>query len=160
LPRLASDVRRPLSELLVRVLVVALAPAALLAACGGGHQAKSSTSATATRSSTSAPATSSTATAPRAAPPSPNAYWPYKKVVASLAGRTLVLRREQMRVDPALVECNGQGATRRIGPTRGWNRYTCTQTRFQGGADHDVTFDVVILSATQLKITSERYGPS
>ena len=65
-----------------------------------------------------------------------------------------------MRVNPALVECNGQGATVQIGLTRGWSRYTCTQTLFQGDVDRDVTFDVVILSATQLKITSERYGPS
>jgi hypothetical protein len=144
----------------VRGLAVALAPAALLVACGGGHRAQSSTSATAARSSISASATSATTPAPSATPPSAGAHWPYNKVVASLAGRTLVLPRGQIRVDPALVTCNGRGATVQIGPTRGWSRYTCTQTLFQGGVDRDVTFDVVILSATQLKISSARYGPS
>jgi hypothetical protein len=143
----------------VRVLAVAL-PAALLVACGAGHRAKSSTSVTAARSSISAPATSATTPALSATPPSVGVYWPYNKVVGSLAGRTLVLPRGQIRLDPALVTCNGQGASAQIGPTRGWSRYTCTQTLFQGGLDRDVTFDVVILSATQLKITSAHYGPS
>lgn len=144
----------------MRGLGVALALAALLVACGGGHKAKSSTSATAARSPISARATSATTTTPGATPPSAGAYWPYNKVVASLAGQTLVLPGGQIRVDPALVTCNGQGATVQVGPTRGWSRYTCTQTLFKGGVDRDVTFDVVILGATQLKIASARYGPS
>jgi hypothetical protein len=57
------------------------------------------------------------------------------------------------------VECNGDGAPLKTGATRRWSRYTCTQTLFQGGADRDVTFDVVISNATQMSITSPRYGP-
>jgi hypothetical protein len=62
-------------------------------------------------------------------------------------------------LDPALVECNGEGAVRQTGSTRDWSRYTCTQTTFQGGGDNDVTFDVVILSDTELRISSPRVGP-
>jgi hypothetical protein len=55
---------------------------------------------------------------------------------------------------------NGRGASVGGGSARRWGRYTCTQTLFQGDVDRgDVTFDVTILSATQLKITASRYGP-
>jgi hypothetical protein len=81
------------------------------------------------------------------------------KLVASLAGRTITLSNAALRLDPALLECNGEGAARQTGCTHGWSHYTCTQTVFQGGVDHDVTFDVVILSATQLRIKSPRNGP-
>ncbi|HJS93583.1 MAG TPA: hypothetical protein VJ741_04920 [Solirubrobacteraceae bacterium] len=64
-----------------------------------------------------------------------------------------------MRLDASLVECNGDGAPRRTGSTPEWSRYTCTQTIFQDGGDHDVTFDVVISSPTQLRISSARTGP-
>ena len=64
-----------------------------------------------------------------------------------------------MRLDSALLVCNGDGAPRKTGAARRWRRYTCTQTLFQGGVDRDVTFDVVISSATHLSITSPRYGP-
>jgi hypothetical protein len=56
------------------------------------------------------------------------------------------------------MECNGQGPAVQRGATRGWRRYICTQTLFQGGVDRDITFDVVILSDTQLRILSPRYG--
>jgi hypothetical protein len=70
----------------------------------------------------------------------------------------VVLSRGRLRLDSALVECNGDGTPLRTGATRRWSRYTCTQTVFQGGADHDVTFDVVISSPTHLHIASPRYG--
>jgi hypothetical protein len=91
--------------------------------------------------------------------PPPDAYWPYGKLVASLAGRTITVSNTTLRLDPTLVECNGDGAARQTGSTRDWSRYTCTQTIFESGADHDVTFDVVILNATQLTISSPRNGP-
>jgi hypothetical protein len=93
-------------------------------------------------------------------PPAPEAYWPYEKLVGSLAGRTVALPRGPVRLDGALIECNGEGAPLTTGTTRRWSRYTCTQTLFQNGVDNDVTFDVTIQSATQLRITSPRYGPN
>ena len=69
-----------------------------------------------------------------------------------------MLSEGRVRLDPSLVECNGGGAPRRTGPTRMWSRYTCTQTMFEGGADQDVTFDVVIQTTTELRIASPRYG--
>jgi hypothetical protein len=92
--------------------------------------------------------------------PSAAAYWPYNKLIARLAGRTLVLPHERLRLDSALLECNGDGAPRKTGSTHRWRRYTCTETLFRGGGDRDVTFDVVISSATQLSIASPRYGPN
>jgi hypothetical protein len=91
--------------------------------------------------------------------PSAAQYWPYAKLVGRLAGRTIKAANAPVRLDPALVECNGEGTARRTGSTSEWSRYTCTQTIFEGGADHDVTFDVVILSATQLTINAPRSGP-
>ena len=134
----------------------ALFAVALLAGCGGGR-AKPSNSSTGGRSSASSsrkPATTTTATRP-----SVTAYWPYEKLVARLAGRTVVFPRGPVRMNTALLVCNGDGAPLKAGAARRWRRYTCTQTVFRGGADHDVTFDVVISSATQLRITSPRYGP-
>lgn len=130
---------------------------ALLAGCGGGG-ARAPTRRTHEHSSAASSANSATAgtTTPR---PSAAAYWPYEKVVTRLAGRTLVLSRGRLRLEGSLLVCNGDGAPRRTGATRRWRRYTCTQTLFAGGADHDVTFDVVISSATQLRIISPRYGP-
>jgi hypothetical protein len=86
-------------------------------------------------------------------------YWPYEKLVAQLAGRTLALPRGAVHLQSALLECNGDGPPMKTGTTRQWSRYTCTQTLFQNGADRDVTFDVTILSATQVSISSPRYGP-
>jgi hypothetical protein len=147
------------------MVAAALVVTAGLCACGGGHAAKSSTTTGSTRAASSPPSTSVTTTATTAAtattgsPPAADAYWPYEKLVASLAGRTLALPRGPVRLDSALLECIGEGAPVRTGPTRRWRRYTCTQTLFQGGVDRDVTFDVTILGAAQLTITSERYGP-
>lgn len=80
-------------------------------------------------------------------------------MVAHLAGSTLALPRGPVRLQSALLECNGDGTPVTTGTTRRWSRYTCTQTLFQNGADRDVTFDVTILSATQVSISSPRYGP-
>jgi hypothetical protein len=130
--------------------VAALALAAFLAGCGGGNGSTSST-----RTVKATPPSRSTT----GATPSPDAYWPYRKLVARLAGRTVTVASARVRLDPALLECSGDGAARRIGSTRGWSRYICTQTIFQGGGDHDVTFDVLIASSTQLRLTSARNGP-
>jgi hypothetical protein len=149
--------------------VAALAVAALLVGCGGGQKAKpsaggaherSAASSTATPSAT-APATTATTTATRTAttptPPPVAAYWPFEKLVARLAGRTLALPRGPVRLDGALLECNGEGTPARTTRPAGWSRYTCTQM-FGPGGDQDVTFDVVIESATQMRIVSPRYG--
>ena len=136
----------------------ALVLVALLGGCGGEGATKPSTSPTVGHSSSSSSASSAATTTTVTRPPAA-AYWPFQKVVASLAGRTVVLPHGRLRLKSALVECNGDGAPLKIRGTRRWSRYTCTQTVFQGGSDHDVTFDVVISSATQLSITSPRYGP-
>jgi hypothetical protein len=91
--------------------------------------------------------------------PVAGAYWPYEKLVGQLAGRTVSLPRGTVRLQSTLLECNGDGAPVNTGTTRRWSRYTCTQTLFQNGVDRDVTFEVTILSATGLTITSARYGP-
>ena len=91
--------------------------------------------------------------------PATGAYWPYAKLIGGLTGRTLTLPRGPVHLNGALIECNGEGAPIKAGPTRRWSRYTCTQTLFQNGVDRDVTFDVTILSTTRLSITSPRYGP-
>jgi hypothetical protein len=159
----------------VWLLAAALAVAALLAGCGGGHSATSSaTAATEQQSSASTPApptaiTSTTAaanttTAPAgtttgATVPPTGPFWTYTKLLAGLNGRTVALSHSTLRLDSGLLECNGDGPSARTGTARSWRQYTCTQTVFAGGADHDVTFEVSTVSATQLKITSPRYGP-
>jgi hypothetical protein len=159
-------VGRGVSATYVATLVVA----AFLSGCGGGNRATPSTGTTAAGpSSSSSPASPASspasspapppATAATGATPSGDAFWPYAKLVARLAGRTVTVSNATVRLDPALVECNGAGPVRRSGSTREWSRYICTQTVFQGGADNDVTFDVVISSATQLAISSPRTGP-
>jgi hypothetical protein len=80
-------------------------------------------------------------------------------VTGSLSGQTISVAHAPVRLNGALLECNGVGVPAKHGPTRLWNRYTCTQTLFENGTDRDVTFDVTILSATRLSISSPRYGP-
>jgi hypothetical protein len=141
--------------------IAVLSAAALLAGCGGGAPNKASSGTTGARSSSSAAssAPSRTTPPPGVATAPPDAYWPYAKLIARLAGRTVAVSNAAVRLDPALMECNGEGAARRAGSTREWSRYICTQTIFEGGADHDITFDVVISSATQMTISSPRTGP-
>jgi len=131
---------------------------ACLAGCGAGHRANPSAGTVMPRSTASPPATSNakTLTGP---PPPAKAYWSYAALIARLAGRTLALSSGTIRLDSALIECNGEGDPMVSGQTRRWNIYTCTQTAFQAGGDHDVTFDVAILNATQLRVTSVRKGP-
>ena len=150
-PRVGFAVRTGAGGSLFAALVVV----ALIAGCGGGG-AKPSTSSTGGRSSGSSSTKTATSTATQ---PSVAAYWPYKKLVGKLAGRTVVLPRGPVRMNTALLVCNGDGAPLTTGATRRWRHYTCTQAVFRDGADHDVTFDVVISSATQLRITTPRYGP-
>ena len=141
------------------MLGASLALVALLASCGGGERAKPST-ATAPRAPLPPPvATSPPTTTNNPGRASAGSSWSYAKLVASLAGRTLVLPGGRVRLDGSLLVCNGRGASVGGGSARRWGRYTCTQTLFQGDVDRgDVTFDVTILSATQLKITAPRYG--
>jgi hypothetical protein len=140
-----------------RLLAATFVASVALTGCGGGHAAKPSTGNVQATSSSSRPATS-TVTATGTTPPAAEAYWPYNKLVARLDGRTLPFPNEPVRLDDTLLECAGHGPSRRIGVMRRWSRYTCTQTLFRGGVDRDVTFDVTILNATQLRISSERYG--
>jgi hypothetical protein len=66
----------------------------------------------------------------------------------------------QVRLDSALLECNGVGTPAvRAGSTPRWDHFICTQTLFQGGVDRDVTFDVVPVGSTRLQIVDPRYGP-
>lgn len=141
------------------MLVASLALAALLAGCGGGDRAKRST-ATAPRAPLPPPvATPPPTTTNNSGRASAGSSWSYAKLVASLSGRTLALPGGRVRLDGSLLVCNGRGASVAGGSARRWGRYTCTQTLFQGGVDRDVTFDVAILTAAQLKITAPRYGP-
>ena len=138
--------------------VAAAVTLTLLAGCGGGHASEPSTGGAQAQSSTSRPATTAATSVTPAARPRADAYWPYQKLVASLSGRTLALPRGRVRLDGALLECSGDGARLRNGGMTGWQRYTCTQTLFQGGVDHDITFDVGILNAQQMRIVSVRSG--
>jgi hypothetical protein len=135
----------------------ALVVAALLSGCGGGHGGHTRTSTARPRPSVTSSATS--ATNRTVTPSAAGAYWPYEKLVGHLAGRTLALAHGTVQLKSALLECNGDGAPVKSGATRSWSHYTCTQTLFQNGVDRDVTFGVKILNATQLSITSPRYGP-
>jgi len=130
----------------------------VLAGCGGGHAAKPSAASVQTTPSDSRPATAPVSTATSTTPPAAEAYWPYNKLLARLAGRMLTLPDGPVRLDGTLLECAGVGPSRTIGSARRWSRYTCTQTLFRGGVDRDFTFDVAILSATELRISSQRYG--
>jgi hypothetical protein len=136
-------------------LVVA---AALLSGCGGGHGVHATSSTARAQSSVTLPAATS-ATTPKVTPSAPRAYWAYEKLIAHLAGRTVELPTGGVQLQSTLLECNGDGAPIRTGTTRRWSHFTCTQTLFQNGADRDVTFDVTILSASQLTVGSPRYGP-
>jgi hypothetical protein len=168
----------PVRTLAAVVAVAAsVALAVVMTGCGGGHQATSSataaakppsststpaTPATTTTATPGAGATTTTATATTgggASTRSAGPYWPYPKLLARLDGQTVVLSHSTVHLDSGLLECNGNGASVRTGSGRSWKRYTCTQTVFQAGADHDITFDVATVSATQLKISSPRYGP-
>lgn len=140
------------------MLPVAFIVALLLAGCGGGQGAQPSATKAQTRSSASRSATSPASTASTTRSSAAGAYWRYDKVVARLAGRTLMLPRGPVRLDPTLLECAGVGKPLKTGPIRRWSRYSCTQTLFKGGVDRDVTFEVEILNATRLTISSERYG--
>lgn len=139
----------------MRIVGGALVLGALLAGCGGGHRPGASAS-TAARRSLSTPSATTGSTSPGL--PSTSAYWPYAKMARRLTGRSLALPGGSVRLDGALLECNGEGPAVRRGATRDWRRYICTQTVVQRGVDRDVTFDVVILSDTQLRIVSPRYG--
>lgn len=139
--------------------IAALAVSALLASCGGGSRDKSSTGTARVRSSAASSAPSRPTPPASGATAPPDAYWPYAKLIARLVGRTVAVSGVTVRLNPALVECNGEGAARRAASEREWSRYTCTQTVFQDGTDHDVTFEVLISSATQLMISSARTGP-
>jgi hypothetical protein len=90
--------------------------------------------------------------------PVAGAYWPYRKLVASLAGRTLVLPSGSVRLDASLLECNGEGSPVKDGRSREWSRYICTQTLFRGGVDRDVTFAVAIRNGSEVRIISPHYG--
>jgi hypothetical protein len=143
-----------------RVLAATVAVSVVLAGCGGGHEGKRpagsaqrTTSATSGRAGSPMPTATKTTSLAAA-----EAYWPYNKLVGKLAGRTLTLPHGPVRLDRTLLECAGEGAPRKSGTTRRWSHYTCTQTLFRGGVDRDVTFDVAILNATQLRISSQRYG--
>jgi hypothetical protein len=125
----------------------------VLVGCGGGGAAEQS-SGTSRRSQSGATTTPSIAKKPTQA-----SAWPYAKLVGSLSGQTLVLPHGRVRLDGALLECNGRGTPVSRGRVPRWGRYTCTQTLVHGGVDRDVTFDVEILSGTRLKIMAPRYGP-
>jgi hypothetical protein len=140
------------------MLGASLALVALLASCGGGERAKRPTT-SAPRAPLPAPVATPPLTTNNLGRASAGSSWSYAKLVASLSGRTLALPGGRVRLDGSLLVCNGRGASVGGGSARRWGRYTCTQTLFQGGVDRDVTFDVAILSAAQLKITAARYGP-
>jgi hypothetical protein len=133
-----------------QALLGAVLLAMLAGGCGGGSKHSSSHA---------PPASSPGPTTNQSSTPSAAAFWPYTKLIHMLAGRTLVLPHGHVRLDSALIECNGRGTPLYGGRRPRWARYTCTQTTFRGGVDRDVTFDVMILTPTQLKIMAPRYGP-
>jgi hypothetical protein len=145
---------------------VALGAAGALAAgvagCGGGDDA-GSTGATSTAAAPARTASTPVRTGPGAnrapAPRATGPPWPYAQLVRSLAGRTVSTPHGRVRLDPGLLECNGEGRVMRRGGTRSWRRYTCTQTLFRGGVDRDITFEVVSVGPRRVAIAGVRYGP-
>jgi hypothetical protein len=86
--------------------------------------------------------------------------WPYRTLIARIAGKPVRLPNRRFRVDRDLVICNGEGRPiRRAGVPR-WKHFTCTQTLFnRRGVSRDVSFRVHVVGAIRLLITDARYGP-
>ena len=87
--------------------------------------------------------------------------WPYRTLVARIAGHSVTpLPGRRIRVDRDLVICSGDGTPIRRQGVRRWKHFTCTQTLFdRSGLDRDITFRVHVLDQTRFMITNARYGP-
>ena len=100
------------------------------------------------------------AVAPEARTHDTQAAWPYRILIARIAGHSLTPLGRRIRVDRELVICSGDGRPVRRGGVRRWKHFTCTQTLFdRGGLDRDITFRVHVLDRTRFRITNARYGP-
>jgi hypothetical protein len=85
--------------------------------------------------------------------------WPYSVLVDRIDGTPVRLHERRFRISRDLVICSGEGVGVRRGSVRRWRHFTCTQTLFRGGVDHDVTFRVHVLGRTRFTITDVRSGP-
>jgi hypothetical protein len=88
---------------------------------------------------------------PRDVPPA----WPHAKVLDRIAGETMRVDGERVRVDRATVTCGGEGPGSRRGRERVWTRFTCIQPTFngQGVAGPDVIFRVEPTGHQSFRIT-------
>jgi hypothetical protein len=85
--------------------------------------------------------------------------WPYRTLIARIAGKRVTLPDRRIRVNRDLVICSGEGRPIRRGGLRRWKHFTCTQTLFRKGVDRDITFRVHVLDRIHCLITNARYGP-
>jgi hypothetical protein len=100
------------------------------------------------------------AAAPGAAPHPAAPTWPYTTLIDRISGARVLLGRRRIRVDGALVMCNGEGRPVTRGGVRRWRHFTCTQTLLtRNGVGRDVTFRVHVLGRTRFLVTNVRLGP-
>jgi hypothetical protein len=100
------------------------------------------------------------AVAPEARTHDTQSAWPYRILIARIAGHSLAPLGRRIRVDRDLVICSGDGRPIRRRGVRRWKHFTCTQTLFdRSGLDRDITFRVHVLDRTRFRITDARYGP-
>lgn len=86
--------------------------------------------------------------------------WPYRVLIARIAGHSVMALGRRIRIDRDLVICSGDGTPIRRRGVRRWKHFTCTQTLFdRSGVDRDVTFRVHVLDRTRFTVTNPRYGP-
>jgi hypothetical protein len=97
--------------------------------------------------------------APEAPTHTTQSAWPYRTLIARIAGKRVTLPDRRIRVNRDLVICSGEGKPILRGGIRRWKHFTCTQTLFRNGVDRDITFRVHVLDRIHCVITDPHYGP-
>jgi hypothetical protein len=98
--------------------------------------------------------------APEARPHPTRSAWSYAALIDRISGTRVTVPDGRIRIDRALVICNGEGRAIRRGGVRRWKHFTCTQTLFdRNRVDRDLTFRVHVLGRTRFLVTNTRYGP-
>jgi hypothetical protein len=100
------------------------------------------------------------AAAPEARPHRTQSAWSYAALIDRISGTRVRMPNRRVRIQRALVICNGEGKPLRRAGVRRWKHFTCTETLFNPrGVDRDITFRVHVLGRTRFLITNVRYGP-
>jgi hypothetical protein len=89
----------------------------------------------------------------------PGAYWPYRKLMRKLDGKTIRVGGRKVRLDASTGTCLGVGrGIRRRGAMR-WKHFNCTQPTFSPRtiAGPDALFRVHALDRRRFLITNARF---